>query len=118
MLCAAWGAAVALPLFAPGSVSGTVQAVANAMMGAGLAGLICAPLFGHAGRGGVALALLGGLLCTALGAALGGAAMFGAHAGVPAIGVIGGAIIQSPLILLLWGCCLLVVHLGARWLRR
>jgi hypothetical protein len=117
LLCAAWGTAVAVPIFAAEPPSNALSLILAAAVGAGLAGILCAPFFGRMGRAGLALAVLGGLLCTVIGAGLGGILLLGPAAGPPAAAVIAEIILKTPLIAMLWACCLLTVHLGARWLR-
>ena len=48
-LCAAWGMAVALPLFMSEPVNMAAQSIGAATFGAGIAGAICAPFFGRRG---------------------------------------------------------------------
>lgn len=81
-----------------------------AAIGAGIAGLFLAGLFGREGGLGLALATLGAGLATSLGAALAGALVLGAEGlGLGPVFVLGG-LVQSPLAILIWGAAMFAVH--------
>lgn len=86
-------------------------------LGAGLAGLACAGLFGQPGRAGWFTASLGAVLATVLGGAIGGSLV------VPGFGTVLGAIHvplaihAEPVIGLVWAGAMAVAHLRARRLR-
>ena len=103
------------------TVSGIPRYCLASFLGATVAGLATAPLFGRAGRRGAGLALLGAVLATGGGAAVGGAVyalgidpLAGFFFG-PAM-VIDSAL-RSPVVVLVLAGSLAAAHHGARTLR-
>ncbi len=93
----------------------------GAAMGAGLAGLTLASCFGRPGRRGWAIAALGAVAATLLGAVV-GAGLLGLIYFAPvktgALGLIAilGAV-ENPIAVLIWAVCMAALHQAARRLR-
>ncbi|MGL5010919.1 MAG: hypothetical protein ACRC6I_13645 [Paracoccaceae bacterium] len=90
--------------------------ISAAGIGATIAGLPVARLFGHPGRRGVALALLGAVLATAIGASVAGF-IVGLASNYLALviiapAVVAGAVISSPLAAAAWLVTLGGTHLA------
>ena len=89
--------------------------------GALVGGAVCAGLFGQPGRAGVALAALGAVLATLIGAALAGLG-FGLVVGPTLAGLLYGpiavaqAIATMPMVLVTWGATMAAAHLALRTL--
>lgn len=117
-LCALSGLAV---IFAMGARPDLrdLDITLSAGCGALIGGAICAGLFGHSGRLGIALSALGAIVATSIGAALAGVA-YGIWVGPTLLGIIYGpmtvgyAILTMPVVTLVWGATMAAAHLAMR----
>jgi hypothetical protein len=114
-LCALSGLAVIFAMGA-GLTLRDLDIILSAGCGAMIGGVICAGLFGHSGRLGIALSALGAVLATSIGAALAGA-VFGLLVGPTLAGIVYGpmmvgyAIITNPVVLLAWVATMAAAHI-------